>query len=66
MIGQGGTIARVVAHQCGLQGQDPTSMVIADMVFDALMDVRETVLAPLFYAKDDKAKTVEPDSLQAI
>ena len=63
MIGQGGTIARVVAHQCGLQGKDPTSMVIADMVFDALMDVRETILAPLFYAKDDEAKTVQPANM---
>ena len=64
MIGQGGTIARFIAHEFGLQGKDQHSRLIADMVFDALMDVRETILVPMFNAKDDEAKTVEPDSLQ--
>ena len=54
MIGQGGTISRFVAHECGLQGKDQHSRLIADMVFDALMDVRETILAPLFHAKDHR------------
>ena len=65
MISQGGTIARFIAHECGLQGKDDNSRLIADMVFDALMDVRETILVPMFNAKDHEAKTVELDSLQA-
>ena len=63
MISQGGTIARFIAHECGLQGKDDNSRLIADMVFDALMDVRETVIAPMYHARDDEAKQVEQDSL---
>ena len=66
MISQGGTIARFIAHECGLQGKDQHSRLIADMVFDALMDVRETVIAPMYHAREDETKQVEQhDSLHA-
>ena len=56
MIGHSGCIARAVAHECGLVGKDKKETVLADMVAETIIEIREGSLAPLFLEKDEAKK----------
>ena len=56
LMGCSGCIARAVAHECGLVGKDKKETVLADMVAETIIEIREGSLAPLFLEKDEAKK----------